>query len=93
MSNQDIKYPHYFKSVSHLETVEAIFNLETYGRHHCGKIQINHDRACEQLLRESVAVLEHAGMIEWDVVPKWADCDVRIINRPTDKNDFTGIYE
>ena len=69
---------------------EAIFNLETYGRHHCGKIQINHDRSCEKLLRESVAVLEHAGMIEWDVVPKWADCDVRIINRPTDKNDFTG---
>ncbi len=69
---------------------EAIFNIETFGRHHCGKIQINHDRAHEQLLRDSVAVLEAAGMIEWDVVPKWADCDVRIINRPTDKNDFTG---
>ena len=23
MSNQDIKYPHYFKSVSHLETVDV----------------------------------------------------------------------
>jgi hypothetical protein len=69
---------------------DAIFNLETYGRHHCGKIQINHDRACERLLRESVAVLEHAGMIEWDNVPKWADCDVRIINRPIEKTDFTG---
>ena len=68
---------------------EAIFNLETYGRHHCGKIQINHDRACEQLLRDSVAVLEAAGMIEWDVVPKWANCDVRIVNRPIAKNDFT----
>ena len=69
---------------------EAIFNLETYGRHHCGKIQINHDRACEQLLRDSVVILEHAGMIEWDNVPKWADCDVRIINRPVAKSDFTG---
>ena len=69
---------------------EAIFNLETFGRHHCGKIQINHDRACEKLLRESVAVLEHAGMIEWDNVPKWAHCDVMIINRPIPKTDFTG---
>lgn len=69
---------------------EAIFNIETYGRHHCGKIQINHDRSCEQLLRESVAVLEAAGMIEWDNVPKWANCDVRIINRLVAKSDFTG---
>ena len=69
---------------------EAIFNLETFGRHHCGKVQINHDRAHEQLLSDSVAVLEAAGMIEWDKVPKWAHCDVRIINRPTAKNDFTG---
>jgi len=69
---------------------EAIFNLETFGRHHCGKIQINHDRACEQLLRESVAVLEAAGMIEWDNVPQWANCDVRIVNRPIEKTDFTG---
>lgn len=69
---------------------EAIFNIETFGRHHFGKIQINHDRAHEQLLRESVAVLEAAGMIEWDNVPKWADCDVRIINRPAGKSDFTG---
>jgi len=29
MSNQDIKYPHYFKSVSHLETVDVyrVFSL------------------------------------------------------------------
>ena len=42
---------------------EAIFNLETFGRHHCGKVQINHDRAHEQLLRDSVAVLEAEGMM------------------------------
>jgi len=29
-------------------------------------------------------------MIEWDKVPKWAHCDVRIINRPIPKTDFTG---
>ena len=69
---------------------EAIFNLETFGRHHCGKVQINHDRAHEKLLRDSVAVLEAAGMIEWDKVQKWAHCDVRIINRPIPKTDFTG---
>lgn len=69
---------------------EAIFNLETFGRHHVEKIQIDHDRAHEQLLRDSVAVLEAEGMIEWDKVQKWAHCDVRIINRPTAKNDFTG---
>ena len=51
---------------------EAIFNLETFGRHHCAKVQINHDRAHEKLLRDSVAVLEAAGMIEWDKVQKWA---------------------
>ena len=69
---------------------DAIFNLETFGRHHISKIQIDHDRSCERLLRESVAVLESAGMIEWDNVPKWANCDVRIINRPAGKSDFTG---
>jgi len=35
-------------------------------------------------------VLEAAGMIEWDKVPKWAHCDVRIINRPIEKTEFTG---
>ena len=68
---------------------EAIFNLETFGRHHCGKVQINHDRAHEQLLRDSVAVLEAEGMIEWDKVPKWAHCDVRIINKPVPRVDYT----
>ena len=69
---------------------DAIFNLETYGRHHLEKIQIDHDKSCEKLLRESVAVLEGAGMIEWDKVPKWAHCDVRIINRPIEKTEFMG---
>ena len=69
---------------------DAIFNLETFGRHHIEKIQIDHDRSCEKLLRQSVAVLESAGMIEWDKVPKWAHCDVRIINRPIEKTEFTG---
>jgi hypothetical protein len=40
---------------------DAIFNLETFGRHHLEKIQIDHDKSCEKLLRESVAVLESAG--------------------------------
>ena len=30
MSNQDIKYPHYFKSVSHLETVDVYRVLSLY---------------------------------------------------------------
>ena len=68
---------------------DAIFNLETFGRHHLEKIQIDHDKSCEKLLRESVAVLEGAGMIEWDKVPKWSHCDVRIINRPIEKTEFT----
>ena len=37
--------------------------------------------------------IEAEGMIEWDKVPKWAHCDVRIINRLIQKTDFTGIYE
>ena len=49
---------------------DAIFNLETFGRHHLEKIQIDHDKSCEKLLRESVAVLESAGMIAWDKVQK-----------------------
>ena len=30
MSNQDIKYPHYFKSVSHLETVDVYRVLSSF---------------------------------------------------------------
>ena len=53
-------------------TVEdAIYNLETYGRHMGNRfIAINHDRHDALLLQNSVIVLEDAGMIERDPHPK-----------------------
>ena len=69
---------------------DAIFNLETYGRHMGNRfIAINHDRFYELLLKTSVIVLEDAGMIERDPDPKWSHCNVRIINRPKPKIDYT----
>ena len=69
---------------------EAIENLETYGRHMGNRfIAINHDRSCELLLKNAVIVLEDAGMIERDPDPKWSHCNVRIINRPKPKVDYT----
>lgn len=69
---------------------DAIFNLETYGRHMGGRyIAINHDKSVELLLKNAVIVLEDAGMIERDTVKAWAHCNVRIINRDAEKVDFT----
>ena len=69
---------------------EAIENLETYGRHMGNRfIAINHDRSCELLLKNAVIVLEDAGMIERDTVKAWAHCNVRIINKPMQKVDYT----
>jgi len=69
---------------------DAIFNLETYGRHMGNRfIVINHDRFYELLLKTSVIVLEDAGMIERDTVEAWAQCNVRIINKPVPKVDYT----
>ena len=69
---------------------EAIENLETYGRHMGNRfIAINHDRSCELLLKNAVIVLEDAGMIERDTVEAWAQCNVRIINKPVPKVDYT----
>lgn len=69
---------------------EAIHNLETYGRHMGNRfIAINHDRSCELLLKNAVIVLEDAGMIERDTVKAWAHCNVRIINKPMQKVDYT----
>ena len=72
-------------------TVEdAIYNLETYGRHMGNRfITINHDRHDALLLQNSVIVLEDAGMIERDTVKAWAHCNVRIINKPMQKVDYT----
>ena len=72
-------------------TVEdAIYNLETYGRHMGNRfITINHDRHDALLLQNSVIVLEDAGMIERDTVKAWAHCNVRIINRKAEKVDYT----
>ena len=69
---------------------DAIFNLETYGRH-MGKrfIAINHDRHDALLLQNAVIVLEDAGMIERDNDAKWSHCNVRIINRKSEKVDYT----
>ena len=69
---------------------EAIHNLETYGRHMGNRfIAINHDRSCELLLKNAVIVLEDAGMIERDNDAKWSQCNVRIINKPVQKVDYT----
>ena len=69
---------------------DAIFNLETYGRHMGNRfIAINHDRSCELLLKNAVIVLEDAGMIERDTVKALAHCNVRIINRDAERVDFT----
>ena len=69
---------------------DAIFNLETYGRHMGNRfIAINHDRFYELLLKTSVIVLEDAGMIERDTVEAWAQCNVRIINKPVPRVDYT----
>ena len=69
---------------------EAIHNLETYGRHIGNRfIAINHDKSVELLLKNAVIVLEDAGMIERDTVKAWAHCNVRIINKPMQKVDYT----
>ena len=69
---------------------DAIFNLETYGRHMGSRyIAINHDKSVELLLKTSVIVLEDAGMIERDNDAKWSQCNVRIINKPVPRVDYT----
>ncbi len=69
---------------------DAIFNLETYGRHMGNRfIAINHDRHDALLLKNAVIVLEDAGMIERDTVKAWTHCNVRIINRKAEKVDYT----
>ena len=69
---------------------DAIFNLETYGRHMGNRfIAINHDRHDALLLQNAVIVLDDAGMIERDTVKAWAHCNVRIINKPLPKVDYT----
>lgn len=69
---------------------DAIYNLETYGRHMGNRfIAINHDKSCELLLKNAVIVLESAGMIERDNDPKWSQCNVRIINRKAENVDYT----
>ena len=52
-------------------------------------IAINHDKSVELLLKNAVIVLEDAGMIERDTVKAWAHCNVRIINKPMQKVDYT----
>ncbi len=69
---------------------EAIHNLETYGRHMGNRfIAINHDKSVELLLQNAVIVLESAGMIERDNDAKWSQCNVRIINKPVPRVDYT----
>ncbi len=52
-------------------------------------IAINHDKSVELLLKNAVIVLEDAGMIERDNDAKWSQCNVRIINKPVPKVDYT----
>ena len=68
-------------------TVEdAIYNLETYGRHMGNRfIAINHDRHDALLLQNAVIVLEDAGMIERDAKIG----AIKIINRDAPRVDYT----
>ena len=76
--------------VAEMTVEDAIFNLETYGRHMGNRfIAINHDRHDALLLQNAVIVLEDAGMIERDTVKAWAHCNVRIINRDAERVDYT----
>lgn len=76
--------------VDEMTVDDAIFNLETYGRHMGNRfIAINHDRHDALLLQNAVIVLEDAGMIERDNDSKWSQCNVRIINKPMQKVDYT----
>jgi len=69
---------------------EAIYCLETYGRHMGNRfIAINHDKSVELLLKNAVIVLDDAGMIERDTVEAWKHCNVRIINRDIERVDYT----
>ena len=69
---------------------DAIHDLEVYGNHFWGRyIAINFDKSHELKLKNAVEVLEKAGMIERDSDPKWSHCNVRIINRPKPKIDYT----
>ena len=69
---------------------DAIFNLETYGRHMGNRfIAINHDKSVELLLKNAVIILDDAGMIERDNDAKWSQCNVRIINKPAPRVDYT----
>ena len=43
---------------------------------------------CEDI-KNAVIVLEDAGMIERDPHPKWEGCNVRIINKPVPRVDYT----
>ena len=69
---------------------DAIHDLETYG-HHFGSryIAINFDKSHELVLKNAVEVLEKAGVIERDPHPKWEGCNVRIINKPVPRVDYT----
>jgi hypothetical protein len=79
-----------FGQVAAMTPSEAIHNLETYGRHMGNRfIAINHDKSVELLLKNAVIVLDDADMIERDTVKAWAHCNVRIINRDSEKVDFT----
>ena len=69
---------------------EAIHDLEVHG-HWMGSryIAINFDKAHKDVLEKAVAVLDAAGMIERDTNEKWAHCNVRIINKPVQRVDYT----
>ena len=69
---------------------DAIHDLEVYG-HHFGTryIAINFDKSHELVLKNAVEVLEKAGMIERDNDAKWSHCNVRIINKPVPRVDYT----
>ena len=65
---------------------DAIYNLETYGRHMGNRfIAINHDKSVELLLKNAVICLDDAGMIARDEKIN----AVKIVNKKSDRVDYT----
>ena len=56
--------------------------------HGQGFIETRH-KAHRQVLEKAIAVLDAAGMLERDPHPKYEGCNVRIINKPVPRVDYT----
>ncbi len=76
MSNQDIKYPHYFKSVSHLETVDVYRVLSLFQvndpciQHAIKKLLCAGDRGDKSMIKDIIEARDslnrHLEMLQED---------------------------